>query len=1225
MPIDASTLTPQQQITAIYVAYYDRAPDPAGLQFWVDQLNGGRSLELIATDFSGAAETIEKYPFFDAPDVASGEVFINAIYNNLFGRAPDEAGRDFWTNQLESGSTPVGEIILAIFEGAQDTAEGDDLSTVQNKIAAGLDWATDAAEAGVGTSTNLIAEEVDGELVVNNQAAFDSATSILDGVTGDPATVADAAATTDAFFGNLDAETFTLTAGLDALVGTDSNDTFNAQFDANGDVTLTDFDNLDGGEGTDTLNARLNGDNPGGFFTPPSPAVEDLELSNIEIVNLRLEDGSTVDLDESTGIEQIWNDRSEDGADLTVQSINDDAVLGFREVNSDITATFNEGAVADGAVDVALMGSGEAPSTAGFTDNNSEGAVNLNVTVDDAVTAVNLNATGDMSRIDLVNVAGSSEDVTDLNISGDADLFVNVAGMAGPAGEIQNITSTSTGDMVIVAGGDTQGDTAGDIRTVTLGAGNNRYVTNAAGLDGNDLIDLGAGTNEFELHFGGAENADDLDAVDGDGASNNDVVAAVNAAAGVSTLIIDTWTGSDDVNMDASFFTGVNDFVFNDTHDGAANVQGTLDGSISVTGVENDDTFTVAIDLAGAASFEAETGATDLNLTAQGDIGSIVTTDIETVNLNLDTTTDFTTALDIEEGTTVLVTGEDTASVSIDLDTLADDTTVDLSGLMTDGQIDVTYTDDAPTIADVSDANVLRGSGGENTLIGTDQDDVIEGDVIEPGVAQQTTVDLTNGNVDEGDIYRVTINGETVEHTATFGQNENDVENALINLINGNATLSGQGITATDNGVGNGFTLTGNADGSAFMVDAEAENATLTREVQTIDFGTTDFDGRTPGGDQLTIDVNGTTVTATLPGPVTGTNVTPQAAASAMAAAIAATPALAGDGITANSSGSVLTIFGAPDGSDLGITLNNGDGVVEAAPRADREAVYTTGTDAGDVISFSVQGVDFQFVSNGDDDDNAQTIVNLINSSTALGGNITVSLDTEGDFFIPNASDIAIITSTDGTDVDLAASVAGGGSATIIEGEGAQITTDLSFGPVAQEGDTATDNALGAPVTTVEGNPEGANDDNENTDFDIVTTVDGVAGVGASADVMTGGAGNDLFVVESGAVSAAGADIITDFMPGDDIIDFENVGSAGTADNYSEGPAAGFGNFAGALTQAQSDFQADADLQYVAQAVGNDVYLFSADDFAADGIGDVVQLTGVSLSDLNDNGNFIIA
>lgn len=148
MPINASAdLTVNQQITAIYVAYYDRAPDPAGLQFWVDQHESGRSLAQIATDFSGAAETKDKYAYFSTPALVSADAFITGVYSNLFGRTPDSAGLDFWSDQLESGSTPVGEIILAILEGAQDVAGGDDdKSTVMNKINAGLDWAESAAE-----------------------------------------------------------------------------------------------------------------------------------------------------------------------------------------------------------------------------------------------------------------------------------------------------------------------------------------------------------------------------------------------------------------------------------------------------------------------------------------------------------------------------------------------------------------------------------------------------------------------------------------------------------------------------------------------------------------------------------------------------------------------------------------------------------------------------------------------------------------------------------------------------------------------------------------------------------------------------------------------------------------------------------------------------------------------------------------------------------------------
>ncbi|NCO22588.1 MAG: DUF4214 domain-containing protein, partial [Rhodobacterales bacterium] len=223
MPINTSTLTPQQQVTAIYVAYYDRAPDPAGLQFWTDQVQAGMSLADVATAFSNAAETKAKFPFFDTPDVLSSSSFITTVYANLFGRAPDAAGLTFWTGQLDSGATPVGQIILAILEGAQDAATGGspDSETVTNKIDVGLDWAQKAAAAGIGLSNNQIAAEVNGVLVVNDAAAFGSATSILDAVNGTPASVTTAKAATQTFIdggasGSTAGQTFTLTTGVDA-------------------------------------------------------------------------------------------------------------------------------------------------------------------------------------------------------------------------------------------------------------------------------------------------------------------------------------------------------------------------------------------------------------------------------------------------------------------------------------------------------------------------------------------------------------------------------------------------------------------------------------------------------------------------------------------------------------------------------------------------------------------------------------------------------------------------------------------------------------------------------------------------------------------------------------------------------------------------------------------------------------------------------------------------
>jgi hypothetical protein len=259
MPIDINTFSAQEQATLVYIAYYDRAPDPAGLQFYGGLIAGdnGFTVEDAATDFSGAAETKLKYPYFDTPDVATASTFLISVYANLFGRAPDPLGLEFWTDQLTSGATSVGEIILAIAEGAQ----GDDIAVVTNKIAVGLDWAQDAANAGIGTNINPIASEVDGNLVVYNASAFTSATTVLDSVTADPASVDAAKALTDVFIaGDVNiGETIYLTTAPEAVVIDTVNtiDTVRGLLDDDGTNDNDTFSSGDSIEGNGLTNVRL--------------------------------------------------------------------------------------------------------------------------------------------------------------------------------------------------------------------------------------------------------------------------------------------------------------------------------------------------------------------------------------------------------------------------------------------------------------------------------------------------------------------------------------------------------------------------------------------------------------------------------------------------------------------------------------------------------------------------------------------------------------------------------------------------------------------------------------------------------------------------------------------------------------------------------------------------------------------------------------------------------
>lgn len=271
MAIDLSTLDARQALTAIYIGYYDRAADPAGLAFWEDVVGeDGFNLVSITTLFAAASETQALFPFFADPSSTTPSAFITQLYQNLFNRDPDAAGLAFWTEQLQNavdgaeGALTVGQIITSIIEGAQEA----DAAIIMNKIDVALDW-TDSANAA-GTVFDL-----DG-------ASGASARSIIDDVDGTDASVVTAKATTDAFFAPggggtpvVPGETIILSteAARDNLTGTEGNDTFEA---FNGE--LQDGDTMDGGSGRDTL--KIFNSEQGAAKSPITTSVETVVVTN---------------------------------------------------------------------------------------------------------------------------------------------------------------------------------------------------------------------------------------------------------------------------------------------------------------------------------------------------------------------------------------------------------------------------------------------------------------------------------------------------------------------------------------------------------------------------------------------------------------------------------------------------------------------------------------------------------------------------------------------------------------------------------------------------------------------------------------------------------------------------------------------------------------------------------------------------------------------------------
>ncbi len=133
----------REKVTELYVAFFNRAPDSRGLDYWVE--DSGLSLEEISKSFFDQEETREKYP----PSLDNSS-FIKEIYLNLFNRQPDQEGLDYWVRELdryeESGGAegiPRDKMILAVVNGAKDDPDQGtyDATILDNKTKVGLEFA----------------------------------------------------------------------------------------------------------------------------------------------------------------------------------------------------------------------------------------------------------------------------------------------------------------------------------------------------------------------------------------------------------------------------------------------------------------------------------------------------------------------------------------------------------------------------------------------------------------------------------------------------------------------------------------------------------------------------------------------------------------------------------------------------------------------------------------------------------------------------------------------------------------------------------------------------------------------------------------------------------------------------------------------------------------------------------------------------------------------------
>lgn len=117
-----------QAVQEIYIAYYQRPADPAGLLYWAGRVDAaGGDTTAIVNAFATSAEAASLYG--DIAKDGVGKV-IDKIYLALFGRNPDEAGKAFYEAAFEDGTVSAGNIAIAILNAAREK----DVTAIENKV-----------------------------------------------------------------------------------------------------------------------------------------------------------------------------------------------------------------------------------------------------------------------------------------------------------------------------------------------------------------------------------------------------------------------------------------------------------------------------------------------------------------------------------------------------------------------------------------------------------------------------------------------------------------------------------------------------------------------------------------------------------------------------------------------------------------------------------------------------------------------------------------------------------------------------------------------------------------------------------------------------------------------------------------------------------------------------------------------------------------------------------
>lgn len=642
---------------------------------------------------------------------------------------------------------------------------------------------------------------------------------------------------TGAGSGTTTGQSFSLTTGVDNIVGTSGNDTINGLVDDTPatNSTLTAADKVAGGAGTDTLNVTL--------VNTATAVTNAADISGVEIVNVRNVGTGTgaaaLDASTITGLTEVNSDRST-GA-LTITNLATGAKAGVIGNGTVVNGVENV-SYATGATAATLNLAGGTKAATLTTTNSSQ----VNLVAQTGLTSVTINSTGAANTVkgiylnqksDWTNAAGTAA-VTSATINAATALDISGQGLTGFAGTAASITvagaaantaaTATAAEKAAVALGTIEASTVKTLDASGLTAGGvsatlNTAITSFKGGAGNDIITAAATTATGASIDAGAGTGDTL-VVTG----TNDI--ATNGAAYKNFEVLKN-TGT--ASLDASKVAGITSVETAGDAAGFTKLTAGQAANVKVSVTQTGDlTYALAADTGTAdvlgLNVVGSTAASVVNA------ASLVVAGFETLNL---TAGSGSKTLYDAAGTTQLTAGTGYDSFGFKAVANNDLKTVTLAG---DYAAKVALTSNQAKVTTVDASNnkggldlVLGGQTGTVTVTGSDTRDVIALGAAGTGGLQIVNTGAGNDAISASQavIAVATINGGdgtdtlTVTDTSTVTINDNNF--AGVSAIEKLAFGATTGLTFSVGGYANAL-ATANAgvlDVTAAALDTSANVA----------------------------------------------------------------------------------------------------------------------------------------------------------------------------------------------------------------------------------------------------------------------------------------------------------------------------------------------------------------------------------------------------------------